>query len=131
MTSAEAYAELGRRATEAQTLSSAASLLSWDQETYMPDGGAELRGEQLALLAGLVHQRRTDPRIGELITFVESAGGATDDLEAADVREWRRLYDRAVKLPQRLVEELARVTSLAQVEWADARKESDWKRFRP
>jgi carboxypeptidase Taq len=127
-----AYAELVRRAKEAQTLASAASLLSWDQETYMPDAGAELRGEQLALLAGLVHQRRTDPTIGECLAAIESSKSLDDEtLEAADAREWRRLYDRAVKLPQRLVEELARVTSLAQVEWADARKESDWKRFEP
>jgi len=131
MTPADAYAELARRAKEAQTLSSAASVLSWDQETYMPDAGAELRGDQLALLAGLVHQRRTEAQIGELLTVVESSGDAVDPLAAADVREWRRLYDRAVKLPQRLIEELARVTSLAQVEWAVARQDSDWKRFAP
>src|SRR4051812_22042396 len=133
MNAADAYAELVRRAKEAQTLASAASLLSWDQETYMPDRGAELRGEQLALLAGLVHQRRTDPKFGELLATIEAAksGSADDSLEAADAREWRRLYDRAVKLPQKLVEELARVTSLAQVEWAEARKDSDWKRFAP
>jgi carboxypeptidase Taq len=133
MHAADAYTELSRRAKEAQTLTSAASLLSWDQETYMPDAGSELRGEQLALLAGLVHERRTDPRIGELLEKIETenAGKDPDSLEAADVREWRRLYDRAVKLPQKLVEELARVTSLAQVDWTDARKDSDWKRFAP
>src|SRR4029078_12381327 len=54
-----------------------------------------------------------------------------DTLERADVREWRRLYDRAGKVPQKLVEEIARVTSLAQVQWAGARKESDWRKFSP
>jgi carboxypeptidase Taq len=126
----DAYSELVRRGKEAQTLASASSVLSWDQETYMPDAGAELRGEQLALLAGLIHQRRTDPKIGELLSVCEGEK-VGDSLAAADIREWRRLYDRAVKLPQKLVEELARVTSLAQVEWADARKASDWSKFSP
>jgi carboxypeptidase Taq len=48
-----------------------------------------------------------------------------------NVRELRRSYDRATKLPRELVEELARVTSLAHGEWVEARKGSDFARFRP
>ena len=48
-----------------------------------------------------------------------------------NVREIRRAYDRAVKLPQRLVEELARVTSVAQQVWQEARKADDFAAFRP
>ena len=31
----------------------------------MPPEAAEYRAEQMTLLAGLIHQRRTDPRLGE------------------------------------------------------------------
>ena len=33
----------------------------------MPPGGVENRSEQLALVAGLLHERGTDPRLGELL----------------------------------------------------------------
>ena len=50
---------------------------------------------------------------------------------AVNVREWRRQYDRQTRLPRPLVEETARVTSLAQAEWAAARRDADFARFRP
>ena len=128
MTAAEAYAELVRRTGEAATLASASALLSWDQETYMPSGGGEHRGRQLALLAGLTHDRRTDPRIGELL---DRCTMPAETPEAADLREWRRGYDRAAKLPRRLVEELAETTSHAQQEWSAARTANDFPRFAP
>ncbi len=48
-----------------------------------------------------------------------------------NIRELRRSYDRQVRLPRALVEELARTTSLAQAEWVAARSASDFGRFRP
>ena len=33
---------------EIQRINSAASLLSWDQETYMPAGGGDARAEQIS-----------------------------------------------------------------------------------
>ncbi|MGZ8392743.1 MAG: carboxypeptidase M32, partial [Gemmatimonadales bacterium] len=62
-----AYDELIRRAREEALLTSCDALLEWDEETYMPPGGVENRSEQRALLAGLLHERGTDPRVGELL----------------------------------------------------------------
>ena len=39
---------LTTRLLEIQRINSAASVLSWDQETYMPAGGGEARAEQIA-----------------------------------------------------------------------------------
>ena len=50
---------------------------------------------------------------------------------ATNLRGWRRAYDRSTKLPVDLVEEWTRATSLAQSVWADARRASDFQRFRP
>ena len=41
---------LKTRLQEIDDLRGAASVLQWDQATYMPPGGAESRGRQLALL---------------------------------------------------------------------------------
>ncbi len=129
----EAYDELIRRLRELATLASCSAVLGWDEQTYMPSGGAAHRGNQMALLAGLQHERATDPRVGELLASVEGSAltAEPDSVEAANIRELRRSYDRKTKLPRALVEELARTTSMAQPEWVAARAASDFARFRP
>jgi carboxypeptidase Taq len=75
----------------------------------------------------------TAPRVGELLAEIEASDLVKDpdSLEAANVREIRRAYDRAVKLPEALVEELARVTTQAQQVWQQARRDSDFALFQP
>ncbi|MBX6311620.1 MAG: carboxypeptidase M32 [Isosphaeraceae bacterium] len=128
-----AYDELIRRTREQALLGSCSALLGWDEQTYMPRGGAEHRGHQMALLAGLRHERATDPRLGELLAAVEGTDLVADpeSPEAVNVREIRRSYDRQTRLPRSLVEELARTTTIAQQEWVTARRENDFPRFRP
>lgn len=133
MNPSEAYSELVRRSREMALLGSCGSVLGWDEQTYMPPGGAEHRAGQLALLAGLHHQQATDPRLGDLLGEVEGSPVVADpeSPEAVNVREWRRSYDRRVKLPRSLVEELARVTSEAHPVWVKARELRDFETFRP
>lgn len=128
-----AYEELIRRSREEALLASCAALLGWDELTYMPRGGVEHRGRQMAYLAGLQHAKATDPLIGELLGNVEGSSLVRDPLtpEAVNVREIRRVYERAIRLPRTLVEEIARITSLAQQEWAVARERDDYAHFRP
>jgi len=130
-TVSEAYAELVRRSREVALVHSCSAVLGWDQQTYMPKGGATLRGDQLALLAGLAHQKATDPIIGELLSTVEGSSLDPESMEAANVRELRHGYDRATKLPARLVEELAKVTTLAQEVWQEARAKNHFQSFQP
>ena len=129
----QAYAELIRLSRERTVLSSCAGLLQWDSETYMPRGGVKHRGEQLALLAGLAHDRATDPRLGELLGTVEASSLVSDaeSPEAVNVRELRRDFDRETRLPRRLVEEMARVSALSSRAWADARERDDFESFAP
>jgi carboxypeptidase Taq len=110
-------------------LQSASSLLGWDQQTYMPAGGAEARAEQLATLDKLAHELFTAAEIGELVTDLEQAGFAYDSIEASLLRVARREYDLAVKLPPQLVEEMSRTFSLAQQIWQKARAEKDFSQF--
>jgi carboxypeptidase Taq len=133
MTPTDAYSELIRRGKELAVIGSCGALLGWDQQTYMPRNGAGLRGEQTAWLAGLMHAKSTDPKIGELLAAVEGSPvvADSDSPEAANVREWRHGFDRATKLPSRLVEELARVTTAAQQAWQDAKTQSKYALFQP
>jgi carboxypeptidase Taq len=128
-----AYAELIRRTKEAATLSSCGAVLGWDERTYLPHNGSAFRGDQMALLARLTHEMTTDPKVGECLGAVEGSALARnpESPEAINVREIRRTYDRAVKLPKDLVEELARVTTRAQQVWQEARGRNDFPAFRP
>jgi carboxypeptidase Taq len=127
----DAYAELIRRFKDTRLLDSVGAVVSWDQHTYMPPAGAGHRAEQMGFLAKLGHQMLTDPKVGELLGELAGARFATDSDEAVNVREIRRVYDRAVKMPPALVEEIARVTSQAQHVWAEARAKSDFAAFAP
>ena len=131
-----AYESLQQRSREIALYNSAASLLSWDQETYMPPKAGAYRAEQLSQLAGLAHRLGTSPEVGDWLKACEDhlppcADEEETSLRAANVREWRRDYDRATKLPARLVEEIARTTSLARDAWAEARRESNFAAFAP
>jgi carboxypeptidase Taq len=133
MRAEEAYAELVRLAREESLLASCDALLEWDELVQMPPGGVEQRSRQRALLAGLLHERAADPRRGELLAALADSPLTADpeSPEAANVRELHRRYERSRRLPRRLAEERARVTSLAQQEWVAAREQADFARFEP
>ncbi len=130
---AELYTELTQKLTTTATLASVSAVLGWDEQTYMPHGGAEHRANQLGMLAGMIHEQATAPRVGELLHELAASDYAKspDSPEAANIREALRDYTRATKLPRRLVEELSRVTTLAQHAWIDARKASNFAQFQP
>jgi carboxypeptidase Taq len=128
-----AYAELVRLAHEEALLASCSDLLEWDEETCMPRGGVEHRSAQMALLAGLIHDRRSDPRYEDLLSEVEASALAADPASAmaVNVRELRREFDRERRLPRALVVEITRVAALASQAWADARERSDFASLAP
>ncbi len=74
---------LTTRLLEIQRINSAASVLSWDQETYMPAGGGEARAEQIAVLQGLAHQKLVSPDVQALLSqWVDPATGQAIDQSA-------------------------------------------------
>jgi carboxypeptidase Taq len=106
------------------------AILGWDQETYMPPKAIEERASQLALLEGLAHQKAVNPEIGELLAALEAKSDLSDD-ERAYVRVVRRDYDRETKLPEAFVTEYAKAASISQATWVEAKKNNDFKAFKP
>ncbi len=125
------YDEFIGRVKELQTSRAIEALLDWDQETYMPKRAAEDRADQLALIAGLSHEKLTADELGDLLTRLESEDLADDHVLVTNVREVRREHDRAIKLPKSLVQEIARTSTLGKDAWVGARKESDFSKFAP
>jgi carboxypeptidase Taq len=110
-------------------LGGASSVLAWDQQTNMPEGGVEGRAEQLATLSQLSHEMLASDETGELLDSLEAPEPGTED--AAVVRVARREYERATKLPSRLVTEMSRSRAIAEPAWAKARANTDWSAFAP
>ncbi|MGA0540266.1 carboxypeptidase M32 [Neotabrizicola sp. VNH66] len=127
MTRNDAYEALMAHARETCALEQVAGRLGWDQETMMPRGAAEQRGEEMAAMEGVLHARRTDPRLGDWLEAVQ----ATDPVALAQVEKLRRGYSRASRVPAKLAQEIARVTSVAQGIWAEARSRDDVAHFLP
>jgi carboxypeptidase Taq len=122
-----AYDDLMAFERQTQALGQIAGRLGWDQETMMPRGAATQRGEEMAAIEAVLHARRSDPRVGDWL----AAAAVSDAVGAANLREIRRAYDRACKVPEQLATRLARVTSEAQGKWAAAREDEDWQAFAP
>ena len=117
MTNNHAYDQLIAFQRQTEALSLVAERLGWDQETMMPRGAADQRGEEMAALEGVLHARRSDPRIAD---WLEAADPADEDGKA-QLRLIRRSFVRATKVPSDLAQKLAQVTSVAQGIWAEAR----------
>jgi carboxypeptidase Taq len=126
------YAELMAEMRQIATLQSVASALAWDQEVLMPNAAAPFRGEQMATVSSLTHERRTSARVGELIAACEAdAALAGDEDAAANLRGIRHDYDRATRLPTELVRTMTEASALAMHAWREARERNDFAAFAP
>ncbi len=125
----QAYDELAQRSKELWNVGAISALVNWDQQVNMPPNGVARRAEMLAYLAQLTHRKATDPRFGELLA--EAERGQWMPEQAANLREWRRDYDQATRLPEDLVRRRAELTSRANSVWQAARAEDDFASFAP
>jgi carboxypeptidase Taq len=120
--------ELKNRLFEINDLESAAALLSWDQTTYMPPGGAAARGRQLATLGQLAHEKLTDPAIGRLLDDLQPYAESLpyDSDQAGLLRVTRHDFERAVKVPPAFTAQFLSHITASYEAWAKARPENDF-----
>ncbi len=126
-------AQLKARLLEISDLAGTSAILSWDQSTYMPAGGAVARGRQSALMSRLMHERRTDPALGRLIErlvpHAESLPPDGDD--AALIRVTARDFAKAIRVPTDFVERASAHASASYDAWTRARQNDDFASMRP
>ncbi|HXE55933.1 MAG TPA: carboxypeptidase M32 [Tepidisphaeraceae bacterium] len=129
----QAYEQLVKELREISLLGSVGSVLGWDERTQLPPKGTDYRAAQSSLLARMVHQRFTSPLIDDWLKTIEGSALVADPESdaAVNVRETRRSYDRARKIPSSLVEELTRTAVIAEQLWGEARKKNDYPSFEP
>lgn len=110
-----------------------AAVLSWDQQTYMPEKAAEERGEQLATLSRIFHDMVTSEELGSLLEgllpYAKTLDPDSDD--ARMILKAKKDYDKQTKVPSDKVAEFARATTLGQEAWVKARTAADFSIFKP
>lgn len=119
------------RAREHALIQSAGSVIGWDQETYLPEAAAEHRAAQLAWLSARAHELATSDAWKCDLEHAENSDDGADPKFTANLRELRREFERATKLPVELVTRDSAASSIAMHAWADARKNSDFPAFAP
>ena len=122
-----------QRLVDIAQLKSAAAVLNWDKDVFMPPKGSAPRAAMLAYLAGEIHNRVLSEEFRGLLGEAKAAADA-NELSPADrviVREVSRDVSREEKLPVEFVKELTQLTSEAYHVWIDARKKREFALFAP
>jgi carboxypeptidase Taq len=104
------------------------SVLSWDQQVKMPQGGAQARSSQLQLLSGIIHDWSTAKTLGELIQEA-SRENPTDLYDKQVIALARKDFEKNNKIPKELVEESAKLESEGFELWVKAKKENKFEEF--
>jgi carboxypeptidase Taq len=113
-------------------LGSAAAVLAWDQETQMPPKGQASRGHSLSVLAGLHHDKLTDPSLLDAIDLAAAeAKAAGDHTLIGQTAAARGDVTRALAVPGDLARRMAEVRSRALGSWQHARSDDDFAAFSP
>ena len=123
------YSRLEALFAKAATLGDALAVLSWDMSAMMPEGGAEARSEQMALLKTLIHETVTHPGMGELLD--RAASEPLDGWQRANLHEMRRDWVHAAAVPADLVEAMSKAESACEMVWREARPAADFDRVLP
>lgn len=121
-------ASLKERLADVNALHSAISIMDWDQQTFMPKGGADARAQHVSHLSRMAHELFTS---GETARLVEEAAKEAEGDDVALVRITKRDLDLRTKIPTALVAEKSHLSSVAHEKWVEARKTNDFAGFTP
>lgn len=117
-----------REYREISLISSIGAALNWDYQVNLPARAASFRGEQLAYLSKLAHERLVSDSFHDLLVAAEDNSA---DISHTNLKYIRRAYDQATKIPTQLVTEMAKAESDGYAAWTEARSRSDFSLFKP
>ena len=126
----DAWNRLSHRISEIESLHQAAALLSWDQQTMMPAGGAAGRAQQMSTLTAISHERTVADEVQD---WLDALDGSPDlsPLQSAAVARFRRKSTRARRVPVDLVRALSKATATGMGAWVQAKQADDFALFAP
>ncbi len=107
------------------------ALLLWDQEVYMPQKGIEGKARQTGYISKLSHEKLVSDELGQALEFLRSNSDKLRLEDKAIVRNLYHSYEKGVKIPTKLVTEIAETSAKSQKVWEEAKRSSDFDKFEP
>ncbi len=128
----KSYQTLVGKLEEISHLNGVMATIGWDHQVMMPSGAAEIRSEQIAALAGVIHERMTDPHLEDCLDVLKEENiTSLSKIERCNIIEARRNVTLEAKVPKRLVQEMAKLSSQSHLIWVAARQENKFSDFAP
>ncbi len=128
MTSTELYTLYKTKMQKIADVKYATAVLQWDQETYLPPKGNDIRGRQLATLSEIAHQQFTDDATGNLLNELVSKEDLTDK-EKKNVLLSLEDYTKSKKLSSNFVRQMSEAVNRSFHAWIQARKKNSFAGF--
>jgi carboxypeptidase Taq len=127
-----AYRELLTKTKDLVVLSTAEGIIHWDMEIYMPPKAVKQRSQQLALLSRIHHKMGTDPKIGKLISEIQTSPEyeALGQVEKRNLYLINKSYQEQTALPEKLVSDLTMQETLTVNTWKKAKAKKDFNLYK-
>jgi carboxypeptidase Taq len=106
----------------------ASAVLQWDQETYLPPKGSDMRGRQIATLSEIAHDQFSTDKLGALLQELMGSGHLTDK-EKRNVSLTQEDYIRNKKFTGTFVRRMSETVNKTFHAWIEARKKNDFALF--
>lgn len=116
--------KLRERLGTIRDLQRAAAVLDWDQQTYMPSPGAPARARQISTLQTLAHEWFTAKETGKLLETLQKYQCDLNEEDRILVEVTSREFEKQIRIPSSLVEELSRITSETFHVWQKAKSDN-------
>ncbi|MGY3804738.1 carboxypeptidase M32 [Pigmentibacter ruber] len=129
----QAFQKLTNIIEEIEHLNSISKLLHWDQSTYLPDDGFSARGKQMATIGKIIHDKFTNPYIGDLLQQLKDKSTILNNNSYMSrfVSVIERNYNKAIKIPASFVATLAEHQSVSYENWMKAKETNNFKLIQP
>jgi carboxypeptidase Taq len=123
MNSKDLYSQYKTKMQKIADVKYASAVLQWDQETYLPPKGNDIRGRQLATLSEIAHQQFTDDAMGALLNELVTKDGLTDK-EQKNVELSLYDHNKSKKLTSDFVRKMSETVTRSFHAWIQARREN-------
>ena len=128
MNSNELYNQYKTKMQKIADVKYASAVLQWDQETYLPPKGNDIRGRQLATLSEMAHEQFTDETTGALLQELNSKNNLSDK-ELKNVQLSLEDFNKSKKLSSAFVRKMSEAVNKSFHAWVQARKQNTFATF--
>ncbi len=105
-------------------------LLSWDSSTVAPKGCFEARGENVAVLSQMEYELTTAKEFTDAVAYLYDNRDKLDEITSHEIEVLKENVDKQLKIPVEEVMEAAKLFSVSNNIWVEAKQTNDFNKFK-